>query len=307
MNATSLPAIAMRPKLPFGFGTTAHVHGYLASLLLAGVVALAAGPGAPAARADKSPRYVAEQPFIAENNAAMTKMMSGMTIKPTGDVDRDFVALMVPHHQGAIDMAQAELRYGHNQQLLRLSQEIIAGQLQEIGAMHVAVGDKVSAFEAMLAGGASEDSAASEAGGAASPAARRPATVEASFLHENAIAVNRMMASMAIKPTGDIDRDFVAMMVPHHEGAIGMAQTELRYGNSASLRHISQEIVVDETQQIALMRLAVDEPLPQSAPSPTDPAPTISVRDDSDAAPMSVPASMQMSPLPSATKRSNQP
>jgi hypothetical protein len=53
-----------------------------------------------------------EESFLKENDAAMTKMMDDMSIKPTGDVDRDFVAMMVPHHQGAIDMAQAELRYG---------------------------------------------------------------------------------------------------------------------------------------------------------------------------------------------------
>src|ERR1700730_16822716 len=48
------------------------------------------------------------QPLLAENDAARNKMMADMTIKPTGDIDRDFVAMMVPHHQGAIDMAQAE-------------------------------------------------------------------------------------------------------------------------------------------------------------------------------------------------------
>ena len=43
-----------------------------------------------------------------------------------------------------------------------------------------------------------------------------------------------MMADMAIKPTGDVDRDFVAMMVPHHQGAIDMAQAVLRYGTTSS-------------------------------------------------------------------------
>ena len=50
-----------------------------------------------------------EQPFLSENATAMHKMMADMTIKPTGDVDRDFVEMMVPHHQGAVDMAKAEL------------------------------------------------------------------------------------------------------------------------------------------------------------------------------------------------------
>jgi uncharacterized protein (DUF305 family) len=58
--------------------------------------------------------------FIAENDAAMTRMMIAMDLRPTGNVDRDFVATMIPHHQGAIDMAIALLRVGHNEQLKRL-------------------------------------------------------------------------------------------------------------------------------------------------------------------------------------------
>jgi uncharacterized protein (DUF305 family) len=81
-----------------------------------------------------------EAPFLAENDAAMQKMMAAMTIKPSGDIDADFVAMMAPHHQGAIDMAQAELRYGHNEQLRRLAQEIIVDQQQEIAAMRLALG-----------------------------------------------------------------------------------------------------------------------------------------------------------------------
>ena len=80
-----------------------------------------------------------EQSFLSENDAAMNRMMADMTIKPTGDVDRDFVQMMVPHHQGAIDMARAELKYGRNEQLRRMSQEIIVTQQQEIAAMRQTV------------------------------------------------------------------------------------------------------------------------------------------------------------------------
>jgi Domain of unknown function (DUF305) len=78
--------------------------------------------------------------FLAESNAAMARMMAAMNVKPSGDVDAEFVALMVPHHQGAIDMAQAQLRYGRNEQLRRIAQEIIVTQQQEIAAMRLAVG-----------------------------------------------------------------------------------------------------------------------------------------------------------------------
>jgi hypothetical protein len=69
------------------------------------------------------PDHSKEQPFLSENAAAMNKMMADMSIKPSGDIDRDFVAMMVPHHQGAVDMAKAELKYGRNEQLRQ--QEII--------------------------------------------------------------------------------------------------------------------------------------------------------------------------------------
>ncbi len=81
-----------------------------------------------------------ESPFLAANDAAMAKMMAAMDIKPSGDVDADFVAMMVPHHQGAIDMAQAVLRHGRNEQIRRIAQEIIVTQQQEIAAMRLAIG-----------------------------------------------------------------------------------------------------------------------------------------------------------------------
>jgi hypothetical protein len=82
-----------------------------------------------------------ETAFLKENDDAMTRMMNGMTIKPSGDIDRDFVAMMNPHHQGAIDMAVIELRYGKNEQLRRIAQEIIVDQMQEIAAMKLAIGE----------------------------------------------------------------------------------------------------------------------------------------------------------------------
>jgi len=81
-----------------------------------------------------------EARFLSENVSAMTRMMTGMEIKPSGDVDQDFAAMMIPHHQGAMDMAQAELRHGHNEQLRRIAQEIIVTQQQEIAAMRLALG-----------------------------------------------------------------------------------------------------------------------------------------------------------------------
>ena len=82
-----------------------------------------------------------EAAYLALNDAAMANMMTDMTVSPTGDIDRDFVHMMIPHHQGAIDMAVGVLRYGHNEQVRRLAQEIIVTQQQEIAALRLAVGE----------------------------------------------------------------------------------------------------------------------------------------------------------------------
>ena len=105
----------------------------------------------------------------------------------------------------------------------------------------------------------------------------QPATAavvdEVPFLKENDDAMTKMMSDMAIKPTGDIDRDFVAMMSPHHQGAIDMAISELRYGKNEQLRRIAQGIIVDQMQEIAAMKLAIGEPVTESAPAPTQQQP----------------------------------
>jgi uncharacterized protein (DUF305 family) len=95
---------------------------------------------------------------------------------------------------------------------------------------------------------------------------------EARFLSENVGAMTRMMTGMEIKPSGDVDQDFAAMMVPHHQGAMDMAQAELRHGHNELLRRIAQEIIVDQQQEIAAMRLALGQPLPPSVAAPDQPS-----------------------------------
>jgi uncharacterized protein (DUF305 family) len=72
-----------------------------------------------------------------EFKAADDKMMHDMSAPEyTGDVDRDFVAHMIPHHQGAVEMAKVELKYGKDPELKRLARDIIKAQHDEIAFMH---------------------------------------------------------------------------------------------------------------------------------------------------------------------------
>jgi uncharacterized protein (DUF305 family) len=90
--------------------------------------------------------------------------------------------------------------------------------------------------------------------------------------------MTKMMIDMGIKPSGDVDTDFVAMMVPHHHGAIEMAQAELRYGRNEPLRRMAQGIIVTQLQEITAMRLSLGEPLPASEPS-ADQVPPATIKD----------------------------
>ncbi len=67
-------------------------------------------------------------------------------------------------------------------------------------------------------------------------------------------AMETMHKNMDIEYTGDADRDFVAGMIPHHQGAIDMARVELKFGNDPELRSLARRIIADQSREITLMR-----------------------------------------------------
>ncbi len=73
------------------------------------------------------------------NMAAMDKMMQDMPKSGSGDADKDFITMMIPHHQGAIDMAKVELQYGTNPAMKKLAKAIIVAQEKEIAEMKAAL------------------------------------------------------------------------------------------------------------------------------------------------------------------------
>ena len=150
-------------------------------------------------------------------NASMDKMKA---VKMTGDFDAEFAGMMIEHHQGAIDMANIELKSGSDQTLKTMAKNIITSQTAEI-----------QKFKAILA--THKENAIK---------GDHPELME---------AMNNMSAKMTgMKMTGNLDKDFAMMMKVHHEGAIEMAKGELGDGKDEALKTMSKQIITDQTNEI---------------------------------------------------------
>ena len=111
-TATPMPGMPMRQGMP--------------TTTMSGISMPGTRPAAPGADASPSTKAF---------KAADDKMMADMGRPMTGNADRDFVAGMLPHHQGAVDMAKVELQYGKDAELRRLARGIVAAQEKEITQM----------------------------------------------------------------------------------------------------------------------------------------------------------------------------
>ena len=160
----------------------------------------------------------------------MSKMNRDMNAVMTGDADIDFATMMIPHHQGAIDMARVQLEFGKDPELRKLSEAVISAQERE-----------VSFLKSWL------EKHPAPAGGS-EHAMHTPAAM--AYM----AGMKTMSADMNAAMTGDADIDFVAMMIPHHQGAIDMAKVQLEHGKDAELRKLSEEIIKAQQSEIAFMK-----------------------------------------------------
>ena len=167
-------------------------------------------------------------------NKGMMESMNGMmasmnAMKMTSDFDLDFANMMIPHHQSAIDMAEAYLPKGRDEKIKTMAQNIIDAQKREIEELKTMIANHKTA----------EGKAHSGAGHAAG---------EHNELMET---MNKMMDKMkGMKMSGDADKDFVMMMIPHHESAVTMAEDEISHGKHYELKKMAQKIIADQNKEI---------------------------------------------------------
>lgn len=158
------------------------------------------------------------------NNELMKSMMTSMdkmkAVKMNGDFDAEFASMMIEHHQGAIDMANIEMKSGKDQSMKTLAQNIITEQTAEI-----------TKFKTLLAAHKENITKGDH-----------PELME---------AMNGMDAKMkGVTMTGNSDKDFAMMMKVHHMGAIDMAKGELGDGKNYELKKLAQQIIEAQNKEI---------------------------------------------------------
>lgn len=164
---------------------------------------------------------LSQSPFQPAHQRMMDDMHS---VALTGDADWDFVAGMIPHHQGAVDMANALLDNQPNPELSTLAEAIIRAQEAEI-----------TFLRDWLASNAAKPS-------------EQARDIRLAYQRIN----ERMM--QLPKLSGDASQDFLAMMIPHHEGAVEMAMVLLAFGQDEALQPLAQQVISSQNQEIEQMR-----------------------------------------------------
>ncbi|MFD6101690.1 DUF305 domain-containing protein [Nocardia salmonicida] len=144
------------------------------------------------------------------------------------DADVSFLQMMYPHHAQAVEMAKMVPSHTRNQQLIALAAQVEKAQAPEMQQ----ITDLLAGF------GEPAPSATDGHGGHDMPG----------------MMTDAQMSSLQAANDVDFDRQWLEMMIAHHEGAVEMAQTELNGGVNPPSRQLATEIIADQEAEIATMR-----------------------------------------------------
>lgn len=172
---------------------------------------------------------IAKLPAVVAYANANKAMHHSMNISYSGNSDIDFVRGMIPHHQGAVDMALVELRYGKDEEVKALARWIIKWQETEIGLMKQWLLGRDSAW-----------------------VAKNVDALETVKAYKASMAA--MHQNMNITFSGDADQDFVRGMIPHHQAAVDMAVIFTKTARDPFLRTLASDIIRSQRQEIAQMQ-----------------------------------------------------
>ena len=184
------------------------------------------GHQCPMMEARKNANYV---PTPSEQTlTAMHKPMMAVKPSETGNVERDFLVNMVPHHQGAVDSAKLVIEHGKSKKVQKIAKKIIKAQEKEIAQFNELLnGDKLQATEISTEN-------------------------YQQFLADNKKLSDDMMYAMgSVKPTDDLDRNFLEAMIEHHKGAVNASKQILHYSQDKTVRKIAEKIIKDQEKEIA--------------------------------------------------------
>lgn len=162
--------------------------------------------------------------FRTELNKANKDMQDSMkAVTMTMDPDIDFAMMMIPHHRGAVRMADLELQYGNEQRAKDIATKTRQENLESIERLKKILAEH--GVPEMVSD-----------------------TMYAKEMDMNMMKMNETMNS--VEESKDADVDFAEMMIHHQQGAIDMAQLELDYGNYPEAKEEAQKTIEDQQQEI---------------------------------------------------------
>lgn len=158
---------------------------------------------------------------------------SMMNMQMTGDPDQDFAAMMIQHHNGAIKMSEEEINKGKDQKVISMAEKTIKDQKRDIQELQKFVKtDQTKSGMSMK----SDTSMQGKKGMQEETGSARQHTM-----------MDRMHK---MQMTGDQDKDYVSMMVMHHQHAIDMANTYLDKGKDKDLIKLAKDMIKSNEDEI---------------------------------------------------------